>query len=62
MKVTVRGKKIYFDDEAWALVKKCARLEHRSPYNIVISALKRGIKNVKSQKALEPAQVPNSRR
>lgn len=59
MKVTVQGRKIFFDQEAWALVKTCASREHRSPYNIVIAALKRGIKNAESQKAVESSQIPS---
>ncbi len=52
MRVTYRKGVVYFDEEAWALIKRWAKKEHRSPKNIVIAAIKRGIKREK-QKAVQ---------
>lgn len=43
MKAWVKKGEMYFDDEAWTLIKKQARRQHRSPKLIVIRALRRGV-------------------
>lgn len=48
MKVTYRKGKMYFDNEAWALILKFARKMHKTPKQVVITALRRGIKRAKS--------------
>lgn len=36
--------KMHFDEEAWAMIKKHARKQHKTPKQIVIAALKRSLK------------------
>jgi hypothetical protein len=49
VKVTYRKGVMYFDEEAWALIIRYARKSHKTPKQIVIAALKRGVK-CKTQK------------
>lgn len=62
MKVTRRKNTLYFDPEAWALIKQAAKREHKSPKTIANEALKRGFKYAKRKEALESSQIPRSRR
>lgn len=47
MKVTVRKNRLYFDEEATDLIQCAARQKHRTFKQVVIAALKRGIRNAK---------------
>lgn len=43
-KATIRRGKIYFDEAGWAIVRAAAKKAHKSPKQIVMVALKRGVK------------------
>lgn len=45
MKAWYRRGKMHFDEEAWALIIKHARKQHKSTKYIVIAGLKRGFKH-----------------
>ncbi len=48
-KAWFRGKKLYFDDIGWALVKAAAKKTKKSPRVTVLSGLKRGMKLEKTK-------------
>ena len=50
---TYRKGHLYFDNRGWALVLAHARKDHKTPRQIVIGALKRGIKRGAFEKAKE---------
>lgn len=50
MKAWISKGKIYFDEDAWALIKQYARKQHRSPKDIAMAGLRRGmIKSVEGR-------------
>lgn len=57
MKITVRKHRIYFDDEAWDLITRFARKAHRTNKQIVITALRRGVKLAQKEdsKRMDPS-------
>lgn len=51
MKVWVRKNKAHFDEEAWSLIVRAAQRDHRTPKQVVIAAIRRGIKLCKAKKS-----------
>jgi hypothetical protein len=49
MRAWIRGNKLYFDKEGWALIKKHAKKQHKNPKYVAIAALKRGFKLEKAK-------------
>jgi hypothetical protein len=47
MKAKLKGRTLYFDEEASALIKRLAKASHKTPKQIVIAALKRGMRRDK---------------
>lgn len=45
----MKGNIMYFDAGAWKLVREHARKQHRTPKQIAIAGLKRGIKNARKK-------------
>lgn len=45
-----RGK-LYFDEIGWSMVRQVAKRLHKTPHQVVISALKRYIKYGKNKKS-----------
>jgi hypothetical protein len=47
----LKGKKLYFDEVGWAMVKAAAKKAKKSPKTVVIAGLKRGMKLEKAKNA-----------
>lgn len=47
MRATIKNGKIHFCEEGWAMLKKVARKQHRSPKTVVHRALRAMIKREK---------------